>query len=164
MSHRERSLGQKGGLSVSQWLSVPPFYGRQAKSGFWYIQGSSLRLVPWLHSQKLEDFDPPKGLAPVQTRVPPKNSLSMHIIFCQNKSLMALSQSPNFRDSCYMCLSVASLFPVPLCVSPPDFLDDPYLTFHIPSAWCLGNNSEVPFGPGPAPIFKSLRTKTLITF
>ena len=29
------------------------------------------------------------------------------------------------------CLSVASLSPVPLCLSPSDFPDDPYLTFHI---------------------------------
>ena len=28
VSHTERSLGQKGRLSVSRRLSVPPFYGR----------------------------------------------------------------------------------------------------------------------------------------
>ena len=44
---------------------------------------------------------------------------------------MALSQNPDLRDSCCMCLSVASLSPVPLCLPPSDFLDNPYLTFHI---------------------------------
>ena len=112
-------------------------------SGFWYIPGSSLRLIPWLHSQKMEDFDPPKGLAPIQTggHCPPKKTSEWHTSFSQNKGkdsefsyvqfLMALSQNPDFRDSCCMCLSVATLSPVPPCLSPPDFLDDPYLTFHM---------------------------------
>ena len=42
------------------------------------------------------------------------------------------------------CLSVASLSPVPLCLSPSDFLDNPYLTFI--SRWSIGKDSEVPFG------------------
>ena len=64
-----------------------------------------------------------------------------HTSFCQKQgkdsefpyiqSFMALSQNPDFRNSCLMCLSVASLSPVPLCLSPSDFPDDLYLTFHI---------------------------------
>ena len=91
----------------------------------------------------MEDFDPPKGLAPIQTggHPPKKMTSEWHTSFSQNKgkesefsyvqSLMALSQNPDFRDSCCMYLSVATLSPVPLCLSPPDFLDDPYLTFHM---------------------------------
>ena len=46
-------------------------------------------------------------------------------------TFMVLSQNPDLRDSCCMCLSVAFLSPVPLCLSPSDFPDDPYLTSHI---------------------------------
>lgn len=48
------------------------------------------------------------------------------------QSFVALSQNPDLRGSCRSSLSVASLTPVPLCLSPSDFLDDPYSTFHIP--------------------------------
>ena len=72
----------------------------------------------------------------------PNNMASQwHTSFCQKQgkdsefpyiqSFMALSQNPDFRNSCLMCLSVASLSPVPLCLSPSDFPDDLYLTFHI---------------------------------
>ena len=64
-----------------------------------------------------------------------------HTSFCQKQrkdseflyvqSFMALSQNLDLRDSCRMCLSVASLSPVPICLSPSDFLDNLYSTFHI---------------------------------
>ena len=47
------------------------------------------------------------------------------------QSFVALSQNPDLRGSCRSCLSVASLSPVPLCLFPSDFLDNPYVTFHI---------------------------------
>ena len=47
------------------------------------------------------------------------------------QSFVALSQNPDLRGSYRSCLSVASLSPVPLCLFPSDFLDDPYVTFHI---------------------------------
>ena len=72
---------------------------------------------------------------------PPKMASEWHIIFCQKQgkdsefpyiqSFMVLSQNPDLRDSCPLCLSVAFLSPVPLCLSPSDFLDGPYLTLHI---------------------------------
>ena len=84
-----------------------------------------------------------KVLAPIQTRPQYKHTsfCEWHTSFCQKQgkgsefsyfqSFMALSQNPDLRDSCHMCLSVASLSPVALCLSPSDFLDDPCLTFHI---------------------------------
>ena len=72
----------------------------------------------------------------------PKNMASQwHTSFCQKQgkdsefpyvqSFMALSQNLDFRNSCRMCLSVASLSPVPLYLSPSDFPDDLYFIFHI---------------------------------
>ena len=58
LSRTERSLGQRGRLSVTRWLSVPPFHGIQAKNGFWYVSGASLRLTPRLYHQELGKFDP----------------------------------------------------------------------------------------------------------
>ena len=56
----------------------------EAKDGFWYVLGVSLRLTPWLCSQKLENFDPAGELAPIQTGEPPKNMASeWHTSFCQ---------------------------------------------------------------------------------
>ena len=70
-----------------------------------------------------------------------KKASEWHTSFCQNQgkdsefphiqSFIALSQNPDLRDSCRMCLSVASLSPIPLCLPPSDFLDNPYLTFYI---------------------------------
>ena len=54
-------------------------------SGFCYIPGGSLILNPWLHSQKLDTFDPPKGLAPIQTGDPPKMTSEWHTRFFQKK-------------------------------------------------------------------------------
>ena len=51
--------------------------------------------------------------------------------FSYVQSFMALRRNLDLRDSCHMCLSVASLSPVALYLSPSDFLDDSYLTFHI---------------------------------
>ena len=96
--------------------------------GFWYVLGASLRLTPWLHSQKLKYFDPAKGLAIIQTGGPKKMASEWHTSFCQEQgkdsefpyvqSFMALSQNLDLRDSSRcMCLSVASLSPVPLCLS-----------------------------------------------
>ena len=66
---------------------------------------------------------------------PPKKAFAKSGEKTQNflyvESFMALSQNPDLRDSGHMCLSVASLSPVPLCLSPSDFLDEPYLTFRI---------------------------------
>ena len=58
LSRNERSLGQRGHLSVSRGLSGPPFYGIQAKNGFCYVSGASLRLTPRLYPQELGKFDP----------------------------------------------------------------------------------------------------------
>ena len=70
-----------------------------------------------------------------------KKSSEWHSSFCQKQgkepefpyfqSFMALSQNLDLRDSCCMHLSIASLSPVPLCLSPSDFPDDHYLPFHI---------------------------------
>lgn len=70
-------------LSASD--SVRPFDGRWAKSGFSLIPGGSLILNPWLHSQKLGNVDPPKGLAPIQTGDPPEMASEWHTRFCQRK-------------------------------------------------------------------------------
>ena len=44
------------------------------------------RLTPWLHSQKLENFDPAGDLAPIQTGEPPQNMASeWHTSFCQKQ-------------------------------------------------------------------------------
>ena len=45
LSRNERSLGQRERLSVSRGLSGPPFYGIQAKNGFWYVSGASLGCI-----------------------------------------------------------------------------------------------------------------------
>ena len=96
---------------------------------------------PWLHSQKLENFDPAEGLASVQTASPTKMASEWHTSFCQKQgkdsefpyvhSFVALSQNPDLGDSRRMCLSVAALSPVTLCFAPSDFLDNPCSTFHI---------------------------------
>ena len=88
-----------------------------------------------------------------------------HSSFCQKQredskfpyiqSFKALSQDLDLRDSCCMCLSVASLSLVPLCLSPSDFQTTP--TQSLSFTWSLGKDSEVPFGPGLSPIFKNLR-------
>ena len=44
ISHTERSLGPKG--QCQPVILSTPFYGRQARSGFWYIPGASLKLTP----------------------------------------------------------------------------------------------------------------------
>ena len=72
---------------------------------------------------------------------------------------MALSQNLDLRDSCHRCLSIASLSPVPICLSPSDFLDN--LTQTFISTQSLGKDFEVPFGPGLSPIFKSLKDQKL---
>ena len=133
-----------------------------AKTGFWYVLGASLRLTPWLHSQKLENFDPAKGLAPIQTGDPPKMASEWHASFCQKQgkdsefpyvqSITALSQNPDLRDSCLMSFSCLPIS-WPLCLSPSDFL--------FTSTCSLGKDSEVPFGPGLSPIFKSLKEQKL---
>ena len=97
---------------------------------------------------------------------PPKKMASeWHSSFCQKQredskfpylqSFKALSQDPDLRDSCCMCLSVASLSLVPLCLSPSDFQTIPTQPFS--STWSLGKDSEVSFHPGLSPIFKNLR-------
>ena len=168
ISRTESSLGQKGHLSVSRWLSVPHFMAGRL-SGFWYILGASLRLNPWIHSQKLEHFHTAKGLAPGQTGEPQKMAFEWHTSFCQEEvkdsgfpyiqSFMTLSQNPDLRDSCCMCLSVAPLSPVPLCLSRSDFLATPTRLFI--STWSLGKHSELPLGPGLSAIFKSLKDQKL---
>ena len=107
VSRTERPLGEKGLLSVSQWLSVRPFYGRWAKSGFSYIPGGSLMLDPWLHSQKLGTVDPPKGLAPIQMGDPQKWPVSGTPGFARGRE-----KTQNFLAFC--CLPVSC----PLCLSP----------------------------------------------
>ena len=92
-----------------------------------------------------------------------------HTSFCQEEvkdsgfpyiqSFMTLSQNPDLRDSCCMCLSVAPLSPVPLCLSRSDFLATPTRPFI--STWSLRKDSEVPFGPGLSPTFKSLKDHKL---
>ena len=73
-------------------------------SGFCYIPGGSLILNPWLHSQKLDTFDPPKGLAPIQTGDPPKMASEWPLGFSKEGKGLRISLR-----------SVTSLSPVPLC-------------------------------------------------
>ena len=108
----------------------------EAKDGFWYVLGVSLRLTPWLCSQKLENFDPAKGLAPIQTGDPPKMASEWlakqgrDSEFPYIQSFMALSQNPDLRDSCLMSFSCLPIS-WPLCLSPSDFLDQSFWTYHI---------------------------------
>ena len=121
----QRDHWGKRDASLSAGDSQYPHSTAGRLSGFWYIPGASLRLTPWLYSQKLENFDPAKGLVPIQTGEPPPKKKKS---FCQKRgkdsefpyveSFMALSQNLDLRDSGHMCLSVASLSPVPLCLSP----------------------------------------------
>ena len=133
----QRDHWGKRDASLSAGDSQYPHSTAGRLSGFWYVPGASLRLTPWLYSQKLENFDPAKGLVPIQTGEPPpqKKAFAKSGEKTQNflyvGSFMALSQNPDLRDLGHMCLSVASLSPVPLCLSPSDFLDEPYLTFRI---------------------------------
>ena len=71
------------------------------------------------------------------------NTILQLDLFCQKKgkdsevpyvkTFMALSQNPDLRDSCRMCLSVAALSPrPPLSPSPADLLDDPLLDLSRP--------------------------------
>ena len=131
---------RKGRLFANWWLSVPPFYSIKAKDGFWYVLGASLRLTPWLHSQKLENFDPARGLAPVQTGPLPlkKWPLNGTLAFPKSKEktqnfLTFTPLWPSVRIQIWglMCLFVASQSPIALCFSPSDFLDNPCSTFHI---------------------------------
>ena len=48
--------GTKGTPFCQPVTLSTPFYGRQAESELWYVPGASLRLTPWLHSQKLENL------------------------------------------------------------------------------------------------------------
>ena len=46
--------GTKGTPFCQPVTLSTPLHGRQAESALWYVLGASLRLTPWLHSQKLE--------------------------------------------------------------------------------------------------------------
>ena len=82
---------------------------------------------PWLHSQKLENFDPAEGLASVQTASPTKMASEWHTSFCQKQgkdsefpyvqSFMALSQNPGLRDSCLMSFCCLPISCPPLSLS-----------------------------------------------
>ena len=89
-------------------------------SGFCYIPGGSLILNPWLHSQKLDTFDPPKGLAPIQTGDPPKMASEWPLGFSKRRK-----RTQNFLTFCYLPVSCSSL------LSPSDFLDELYANFYI---------------------------------
>ena len=62
ISGTERSLGQRDTF-LSAGDSQYPHSVAGRLSGFWYVLGASLRLTPWLHSQKWKIFDLVKGLA-----------------------------------------------------------------------------------------------------
>ena len=104
---RRDHWGKRDSFLSASDSSVCPFYGRWAKSGFSYIPGGSLMLDPWLHSQKLGNVDPPKGLAPVQTGDPQKWPLSGTPGFARGRE-----KTQNFLAFC--CLPVSC----PLCLSP----------------------------------------------
>ena len=86
-----------------------------------YVLGASLRLTPWLHSQKLENFYPAEDLAPVQTGGPKKKTWPLNGTLAFAKSR---GRTQNFLTFCCLPVSCPPL-------SPSDFLDDPYSTFHI---------------------------------
>ena len=62
----QRDHWNKRDTSLSAGDSQDPHSTAGRLSGFWYVPGASLRLTPWLYSQKLENFDPAKGLVPIQ--------------------------------------------------------------------------------------------------
>ena len=78
INHKGRPLGLKGCLSASWWLSAPPFYGRQAKSGLWDVLGASLRLTLWVLALCSENGKFWPGKRPGRTTnwgtLPPKKS------------------------------------------------------------------------------------------
>ena len=95
---RRRHWDKKERLFASRWLSVTLFYGIEAKDGFWYVLGASLRFTPWLHSQKLENFDLAKVLAPIQTGGPPQMASERHTSFCQKQGKDSeFPYGPSFR-------------------------------------------------------------------
>ena len=142
--------------SVSRGLSVP--HSMAGRLGV----GSGTSQEPLLNSllstfSETEKFWPWKRLGPIQTGGLSKTmACEWHSSFCQKQgkdsefpyilSFTDLSQNPDLRDSCRKCLSVASLSPVPFCLSPSDFQMTPTQSFI--STWSLGKDSEVPFGPG----------------
>ena len=93
-----------------------------------------------------------------------------HTSFCQSRertqNFHTFSPSwPSVRIQVWgthaSCLSVASLSPVPLCLSPSDFLDNPYLTFHIQMIYRKGFWSSL-WSRSFSDIQKSEESKTLL--
>ena len=78
---------------------------------------------------------------------PPEMASEWHR-FCQRKG----------KDSEFPCILLPPCLLSTLSLS-INFLDDPYSTFHIHMISRKG--SEVPFGPGLSPIFKSLKDQKL---
>ena len=112
------------GMPFSQPVTLStPFYGRQAESELWYVPGASLRLTPWIHSQKLEKIltlqkawpqyklgDTPKKRRPLNgTLAFAKSREETQHFFTFSSSWLSEFR---LRDPCRMCLFVASLSPV----------------------------------------------------
>ena len=119
---------------------MPPLYGGRLRLG----SGTSWELLS----------DSPRGyilrnwkILTLQKAWPqcklgdPNNMASQwHTSFCQKQgkdsefpyiqSIMALSQNPDLRDSCLMSFSCLPIS-WPLCLSPSDFLDQSFWTYHI---------------------------------
>ena len=94
-----------------------------------------------LHSQKLENFDPEKGLAQYKLGDSAKPwPVNGTVAFAKNRERTQnfLTFSPSWPSvtiriggtQATHATCVFLLPPVPLCLSPTDFLDNPYLTFH----------------------------------
>ena len=134
---RRRQWDKKGHLFASRWLSVPPFYAQRLRTGSREpLSDSPLGYI----LRNWKRFWPCRRPGPnTNWGTPQKKASKWHGGFCQRQGkesefpyIQAFTASVRIQTEALR--PHVSFFCFPISCSPlslSDFLDDPYLTFHI---------------------------------